>query len=209
MVSEDSERLKLKIEMWEKVVDTQMHFNEMSAKSRQLGLTFVVAALGVAVVLLSRPEMYGFNIPGLGYIHVSSVIVLIAALGVFAVRTLDLNVYHRMLRGAVAFGEQFDDELRESGLFKVPHGMTQTISAFSRFEEVDPITLEGKGTKIPAHNKISGFYNLVIAVLIFISVGLGFSFFDYTPKALDKDARLGQQNIIDAPSLSTPSTKSE
>ena len=42
------------IKIWEKAVDTQMHFNEMSVKSRQLGLTFVAAALGVAIVLLGQ-----------------------------------------------------------------------------------------------------------------------------------------------------------
>ena len=37
------------IAIWAKAVDTQMHFNEMSVKSRQLGLTFVAAALGVGI----------------------------------------------------------------------------------------------------------------------------------------------------------------
>jgi L-ribulose-5-phosphate 3-epimerase UlaE len=36
------------IRIWEKAVDTQMHFNEMSVKSRQLGFTFIAAALGIA-----------------------------------------------------------------------------------------------------------------------------------------------------------------
>ena len=45
------------VQIWSKVVDTQMHFNEMCVKSRQLGLTFVAAALGIGLVLLSvRPE---------------------------------------------------------------------------------------------------------------------------------------------------------
>jgi hypothetical protein len=42
------------VAIWAKAVDTQMHFNEMSVKSRQLGLTFVAAALGLAVFLFSR-----------------------------------------------------------------------------------------------------------------------------------------------------------
>lgn len=48
----DPEQHDRYISIWSKVIDTQMHFNEMAVKSRQLGLTFVAAALGVAVVLL-------------------------------------------------------------------------------------------------------------------------------------------------------------
>ena len=49
-MTSDQEKHQRYIEIWSKAVDTQMHFNEMCVKSRQLGLTFVAAALGVAVV---------------------------------------------------------------------------------------------------------------------------------------------------------------
>jgi hypothetical protein len=42
------------VAIWSKAVDTQMNFNEMSVKSRQIGLTFVAAALGLAIFLFSR-----------------------------------------------------------------------------------------------------------------------------------------------------------
>ena len=56
MPESNSDRAQQYITIWTKAVDTQMHFNEMSVKSRQLGLTFVAAALGLAIVLLSRHE---------------------------------------------------------------------------------------------------------------------------------------------------------
>lgn len=46
------------IRIWAKAVDTQMHFNEMCVKSRQLGLTFIAAALGIGVVLLGQGKDY-------------------------------------------------------------------------------------------------------------------------------------------------------
>jgi hypothetical protein len=49
--AEDYELERLQKEIWEKTLDTQMHFNEMSVRSRQLGLSFVVASLGVVVVV--------------------------------------------------------------------------------------------------------------------------------------------------------------
>jgi hypothetical protein len=42
------------VSIWAKTVDTQMHFNEMAVKSRQFGLGFVAAALGLGIVLLVR-----------------------------------------------------------------------------------------------------------------------------------------------------------
>ena len=49
------------LQIWAKTVDTQMHFNEMSVKSRQLGLAFVAAALGVAIVLLGQGNAFFFT----------------------------------------------------------------------------------------------------------------------------------------------------
>ncbi len=122
------------IEIWKKAVETQMHFNEMSVKSRQLGLTFVAAALGVAVVTLSRNEDFSqqFNFFGLTLvIHVALLLNIAAYLALWAVKELDLNVYHKMLRGAVTFGEDFEKNYLKS-IFDLEKGMTQAISHNSR-----------------------------------------------------------------------------
>src|SRR3546814_14012931 len=73
----DEER-KLYVQIWEKAVDNQMHLNEMSVKSRQLGMTFVAAALGVGVVLISRGSDFALPFEILGcavLLHVSALIV--------------------------------------------------------------------------------------------------------------------------------------
>jgi histidinol phosphatase-like enzyme len=103
------------VAIWAKAVDTQMHFNEMSVKSRQLGLTFVAAALGLAVFLFSRSGSdakfeFSASIHGRPFqFHVAEFIILAAAAAVYAVKLLDLGVYHKMLRGAVAFGEDLEE----------------------------------------------------------------------------------------------------
>ena len=56
------EQHKIYVAIWSKAVDTQMHFNEMSVKSRQFGLAFVAAALGLAIVLLSRGQEFSFPV---------------------------------------------------------------------------------------------------------------------------------------------------
>lgn len=171
------------IEIWAKAVETQMHFNEMSVKSRQLGLTFVAAALGVAVVLISRGEDFAVGLPTdhpVVQLHVSVILVLGALIALFAVRTLDLKVYHKMLRGAVTFGEDFEQHYMKQ-IFDLDKGMTQAVSHFSRYEDADKKTHETSGKytysgskKVTAEGKISAFYRYAFyfiggaAILLFI-----------------------------------------
>ena len=51
------------VSIWAKAVDTQMHFNEMAVKSRQFGLAFVAAAMGLGIVLIARGEDFPIPIP--------------------------------------------------------------------------------------------------------------------------------------------------
>jgi len=177
------EKIRIQKEIWEKAVDTQMHFNEMSVKSRQLGLSFVVAALGLAVILLANEGDFSiiiqipiFDVPW--EFHVAGIIVLISSFVLIAVSLLDLNVYHRMLRGAVAFGEEIEKKNLVETIMNTPLGMTESISFFSRFTdaEVKDSKYIGK-IKTTAKNKILWFYRLCvitlicIASLIFIFVG--------------------------------------
>jgi hypothetical protein len=162
------------VSIWSKAVDTQMHFNEMSVKSRQLGLTFVAAALGVAVVMISQGRDFSLPITLGGYdlrIHVAVLLVLAALAAVLAVRRLDLGVYHRMLRGAVTFGEDLE-ESHLKDLFGLQKGMTQAISHFSRHSDAKVIRVSGSAYKYEgcnlksAEKKIRGFYVMVVLFLI-------------------------------------------
>lgn len=188
---DDLDLLRLKKEIWEKAVDTQMHFNEMSVKSRQLGLSFVVAALGLAVVLLTAEPgkvqplitlplaAFGLEVK----VHVSALVVLIAAAALHAVRVLDMNVYHRMLRGAVTFGEELEQSGIREQLMTTPKGMTEFISLYSRYREVERVqTAAGNEYRVckkdhkTAEQKIRQFYMVSIAVLVLIFVALAFIF---------------------------------
>ncbi len=161
------------IAIWAKAVDTQMHFNEMSVKSRQLGLTFVAAALGIGIVLLSRGDLFAFpiTIKGIDFqLHISVVLLLGAWLALVAVRGLDLNVYHKMLRGAVTFGEDFEERYMKQ-IFELDKGMTQAISHFSRYEDANK-TRQQNGIytytgnrQITAEDKIRAFYKNPISFL--------------------------------------------
>lgn len=155
------------LSIWEKAVDTQMHFNEMSVKSRQLGLTFVAGTLGVAVVLLSQGQAFSLNVFLWGFnfeLHVAVLLVLGAHLALQAVKLLDLNVYHKMLRGAVSFGEDLEENYLKGKHFELEKGMTQAISHFSRCPDAkvsrgENGRYEYAGSKLKdAESKIEEFY---------------------------------------------------
>jgi hypothetical protein len=162
------------ISIWAKAVDTQMHFNEMSVKSRQLGLTFVAAALGIGIVLLSRGDDFSLPVNAIFFtfqIHIAVILLLGAWLALLAVRGLDLNVYHKMLRGAVTFGEDFEEHYMKK-IFDLNKGMTQAISHYSRFQDAGK-QLDGTGRytytgqiQITAEDKIKDFYKNTIRFLL-------------------------------------------
>jgi hypothetical protein len=167
------------IAIWAKAVETQMHFNEMSVKSRQLGLTFVAAAMGVGVVLLSKGEEFAFPIliSGLKFqLHIAIVLLLAASLALYAVKGLDLNVYHKMLRGAVTFGEDFEQNYMKK-IFRLEKGMTQAISHFSRFSDAGRTVKRGRYVytgeeRVTAEDKIRAFYRNTIAFLCVAALAL-------------------------------------
>lgn len=161
---------ELYVAIWSKAVDTQMHFNEMSVKSRQFGLAFVAAALGLGVALLGDGKSFSIDFMGLK-LHSVVLLVLSGAFALYAVKMLDLNVYHKMLRGAVAFGDDFEERYMKQ-IFGLEKGMTQAISHFSRYDDAEAkknaqgkFEYKGYGTQT-AYDKIESFYTRSISLLI-------------------------------------------
>ncbi len=169
------------IALWTRVVETQEHFNEMSVKSRQLGLTFVAAALGLSIVLFNRSDdhyFWRFAVCDMQIeLHVSVLIILATAFAVYGVRQLDLEVYHKMLRGAVTFGEDLEEQhLRK--MLGLRMGMTQAISHFSRYTDADVDKSAPSGFRYTgsirknAREKIARFYTVVIVFLLLAATAI-------------------------------------
>jgi hypothetical protein len=163
------------IDIWKKTFETQMHFNEMSTKSRQLGLTLVVAALGLSAVLMGRGDDFSIVINLCSLIirvHVVVLILLASALGLYGVKTLDLGVYHQMLRGAVKFGEEFEKAnlVQRIGVSKC---MTEFVSLYSRHSIVEKKGGEyvGSGKKL-AGQKLESFYRISICAICFFAIAV-------------------------------------
>jgi hypothetical protein len=176
---------KLLVEIWKQSVETQKHFNDMCVKSRQLGLTFVAASLGAALYLFIRSNpsgeveanashsisSYSFMICGHQIVlHISLAVIIAAAAAVYAVKRLDLGVYHQMLRGAVTFGEDLEEKhIRH--IVGLKKGMTQAISHFSRHSDA-AVKPGSDGSydywgqdRRNAGEKLRGFYNFIFGLL--------------------------------------------
>jgi hypothetical protein len=175
------------VSIWAKAVDTQMHFNEMAVKSRQFGLAIVAAALGLGIVLIARGEDFAIPIPYFvgWHLNVSVIIVLAGIVALGGVRLLDLSVYHKMLRGAVKFGEDFEENYMKQ-IFALEKGMTQAITHFSQYPNAETIRQrdgrysyeKGKGEekkRKKARDKIKWFYNILMLSLLVLAAALFFA----------------------------------
>jgi hypothetical protein len=162
--------------IWERAIQTQMHFAELSIKTRQIGLTVVGATLGLAVVL-NKTEA-GFLLKFADFtVPITSVLCWTSALILYAIKILDVSVYHQMLRGAVAFNEEFEEKNLLS-VFGTEKGLTQAISFFSRHPDAKYDKVYSRmheGRRHFAGNRISLFYWLMIAALVVAGVALKFA----------------------------------
>jgi hypothetical protein len=140
------------ISTWKKIVDTQMHFNDMVMRVRNLAITLLLAAFGAAAYSLQTPlflNVYGKPV------HVALFIIVFGLVGWVALWIMDLGHFHRLLRGAVSHGmaleRQYENMPTLSGLL----GMTTAISRESR---------QLWGWRITAGKKIGAFYTVVFLV---------------------------------------------
>jgi hypothetical protein len=90
---------------------------------------------------------------------------------------LDLNVYHKMLRGAVTFNEDFERHYMKE-IFQLEKGMTQAISHFSRYVDASVLDEPGRtyayqgDRKGSALVKIRWFYRFSIGMLVAVGLAL-------------------------------------
>ena len=160
--------------VWERCIETQMHFAELSIKSRQIGMTVVGATLALAVVLYRADYQFSVSVGSLE-IPIASVLCWTAALVLYAIKLLDVGVYHQMLRGAVAFNEDFEQRNLLT-LFGTEKGLTQAISFFSRHPGAH--LKEGKYFESRAQQvqkagvRISTFYWIMITALAVAGIAL-------------------------------------
>jgi hypothetical protein len=100
---------RLVTDLWSRTVDAQLDLARMAARSRQLALAIVGAALIVAAVLAGTGAHVTVALGGASIaVHVSVLVLGAAAVLIGLVRIFDLEVYERMQRGAAALAEALE-----------------------------------------------------------------------------------------------------
>jgi hypothetical protein len=172
-----SEKLKTLITVWDRAIQTQMHFAELSIKTRQVGMTVVGATLGLAIVLNRTTGGFSLEI-GTVEVPITAVLCWTAAVVLVAIWLLDVGVYHRMLRGAVAFNEELEQKQLRA-VFGTEKGLTEAISYFSRYPdarlEAGKYASARETRRHNAGNRISGFYVVLITALVCAGLALLFA----------------------------------
>lgn len=162
-----------KLKIWQRSIETQMHFAELSIKMRQLGITLTGGTIALAVVLHRTDKAFSIDLPFVGLsLPVTTILCIGAALILYGAKILDAGMYHQMLRGAVKFNEIYERELDESVGWK--SGLTEAISAYSRYSSPNRLETRDASGKIWeetgkvsfAGNKIAVFYWCAISTLI-------------------------------------------
>lgn len=163
--------VKALICVWERAIQTQMHFAELSIKTRQIGLTIVGATLGLAGLLHKTNSSFDIKFLSLD-VSSTTILCLAAALTLYSIKILDVNVYHNMLRGAVAFNIAIEPDLIKR--LQLPVGLTESITIQSRNPKARwnkfSRTWNVSGPKEDAAERIAKFYRIMIIALVLSAI---------------------------------------
>lgn len=147
----EMQEMRLLLEEWKVVIQTQMHFNDMIIKMRTAGLSVLIAVFGGAAIAIGQYPDRFIEIARRDF-HVSAPIILFGLLLWLAIFLIDYFYYHKCLLGAVERGYQIDDAFKDCEVAGTTmYGMTTLIR--------DKIGKPGA-----AKRYIWGFYGLTAAV---------------------------------------------
>jgi hypothetical protein len=106
----EMDNLKLQIETWEKVVDVQMHFNDLCLRIRSFAISILGVLLGssaIAYRFAGFVEVCNFKF------HTSAIFISISIIVWLSFYFMDRFWYHELLRGAVHHGRAIEDDLEK------------------------------------------------------------------------------------------------
>ncbi len=161
------------VSVWEKIIDVQMHFNDIELKIRNYALTtftFVIAAMGFLekekIVFSYNGE---YNIPAATPVGILGIVV------VWCFYFMDKFWYHKLLMGAVYQASEIE---KKWGNIIPEIGLTQRISKESpikldsKYDWVNSIYKFIGVTEIHSKSKYRIFYYPLFVVLFAFSLGI-------------------------------------
>ncbi len=151
------EQLKSVLDMWQKTIDVQMHFNDLELRVRNYAVTVLAALLGLGGYALKE----GLQTSIFGHpISVATVILLLSILPWLAFYIMDRLWYHRLLLGAVQHGTFIENRWASI----IPEiGLTCAISKGSSVKI-------GKWRGLHVGTKINICYGLVLLLILLFAL---------------------------------------
>ncbi len=152
----DEARIDQTIKIWEKTIDVQQHFNDLSLRIRNYAIAFLTATLGFSAFALK--ENYSitiFEVP----IPLATILIFTALLPLSAFYIMDRFWYHKLLLGAVENGMKIERQLKKT----IP-----SITLTTEISKASPISIPFHKWKIQIHSnqKFGLFYGLLAVFLI-------------------------------------------
>jgi hypothetical protein len=101
-----------KVIIWSKIIDEQIHFNDIKSKNQTLFVSIITASMAAAGYLSIQPV--GKNIISIYLCRFSlkvltyTIPIIGAIIFTLAFYILDVGVYHTLLKGAVKAGQAFE-----------------------------------------------------------------------------------------------------
>ncbi|MFY0686580.1 MAG: hypothetical protein JXQ90_05415 [Cyclobacteriaceae bacterium] len=173
-MDEDKKReLDFLVELWRETIGVQKHFNDLSLKVRSYLVT-VLGGLIVAVAYLYKEnvliEINGFSFNA-GFMLIAAGIVLL-----LAIRIMDRNWYHELLRGAVKTGMEIEK------LIKSKYGnqdlvfLTTQIKEDSEDVRIRPLFVLSKlrWAKFNSTIRMRLFYGFLGFTYLFLAISFAF-----------------------------------
>jgi hypothetical protein len=100
---------QLAVDVWKKVVDVQMHFNDLCLRLRSVAITVLGTLLGAAAAAFK----FGGTIKIINHEEPTAVIFFIISLIVWmAFFWIDRYWYHELLKGAVHHGQKIEERFK-------------------------------------------------------------------------------------------------
>ncbi len=156
----DEARIDQTIKIWEKTVDVQQHFNDLSLRIRNYVIAFLTATLGFSAFALK--ENYSITVFGVTT-SLATFLILAALLPLLAFFLMDRFWYHKLLLGAVENGMKIEKQLKKT---------LPAITLTTEISKASPISISFRKWKIQIHSngKFWGFYGLLAVFLILAAI---------------------------------------
>jgi len=190
---------QLIITAYTKVIDVQMHFNEMVMRVRNIAVTLILAVFGAAAYSIQHPYF-------IGGIHIAALIIAFGLAAWASLWVMDLSHFHLLLRGAVKKSSDIEDAYQNDEVLKSVFGMTKEISKSSR-QWFGRQEIWGK--KVTAAGKLHFFYGVVmlIGIAYFLVVLVTVDKEDFPATDRPQVLHLDTNNLtihIDQPAIDRP-----